>query len=554
MRERLSESLSAFRAVFGNPNLRRVELAWAGSETGKWMYVVAVAVFAYRAGGASAVGLVALIRVFPAAVIAPFAAVLTDRFRRERVMLFADVTRAVALVCAALVVGFSLPSGLVYALAGLVTILSTTFRPAQSALLPAISRSPEELTAANVVMSTIAAVGSFAGPALGGVLLATTSVEAVFSVTAATFALSALQVARIRADAPPARKAEQDVERKLAKEAFAGFSTILAEPKLRLLTGLYCAQTVVAGALGVLIVVASIKLLHLGTSGVGYLNSAFGIGGLVGAALTVALVARQKLASDFAIGTLLWGLPLILIGIFPSSAAALILIGFIGIGDTLVEVAAPTLLQRAVPDEVLGRVFGAVESLIIGAMGIGAIIAPPLVTWIGTRGALIATGCLLPALGLLFWHRLGAIDAAFALPVRQLELLREIAIFAPLPQAQIERVARELVPVHANAGETIVREGESGDRFYIVVDGTVEVSVGGEQVRTLGPGDHFGEIALLRDVPRTATVAAAGDVDLYALDRDEFLASVTGHASSAEAADAVVSQRLAAARTGLAVE
>jgi len=554
VRERLSESLSAFRAVFGNPNLRRVELAWAGSETGKWMYVVAVAVFAYRAGGAGAVGLVALIRVFPAAAIAPFAAVLSDRFRRERVMLFADVSRAVVLVCAALVVAFSLPVGLVYALAGLVTVLSTTFRPAQSALLPTISRSPEELTAANVVMSTIAAIGSFAGPALGGVLLASTSVEAVFSVTAATFLLSALQVARIRSDTPPPRREEREVERRLAKEAFAGFSAILAEPKLRLLTGLYCAQTIVAGALGVLIVVASIKLLGLGTSGVGYLNSAFGIGGLLGAALTVALVARQKLASDFAVGTLLWGLPLILIGIFPSKAAALVLIAFIGIGDTLVEVAAPTLLQRAVPDEVLGRVFGAVESLIIGAMGIGAILASPLVDWIGVRGALIATGCLLPALGLLFWHRLGAIDSAFALPVRQLALLRQIAIFAPLPQAQIERVARELVPLHAVAGEQIVREGETGDRFYIVDEGELEVSVDGAPVRKLGPGDHFGEIALLRDVPRTATVTALGDVDLYALDRDEFLAAVTGHAQSAEAADAVISQRLSTARTGLAVE
>jgi MFS family permease len=513
-----------------------------------------VAVFAYDAGGAAAVGLVALIRVFPAAVIAPFAAVLTDRFRRERVMLFSDLTRALTLVCAALAVVFDFPPGIVYALAGVVTILSTTFRPAQSALLPGISRSPEELTAANVVMSTIAAVGSFAGPALGGILLATTNVETVFSVTAATFLLSAYQVARIRTDAPPAGRKELEADRRLAHEAFAGFSTILKEPKLRLLTGLYCAQTVVAGALGVLIVVASIQLLDLGSSGVGYLNSAFGVGGLLGAALTVALVARQKLASDFAIGTLLWGLPLILIGIFPSPAAALVLIAFIGIGDTLVEVAAPTLLQRAVPDEVLGRVFGAVESLIIGAMGIGAIIAPPLVDWIGTRGALIATGCLLPALGLLFWHRLGAIDEAFALPARQLALLRGIPIFAPLPQAQIERLARELVPVHAHGGEAIVREGEPGDRFYIVSEGTLDVSVDGAHVRTLGPGGHFGEIALLRDVPRTATVAAAGDVELYALDRDEFLASVTGHAPSAEAADAVISQRLAAARTGLAVE
>ena len=554
MKERLAESLRAFRAVFGNPNLRRIELAWAGSETGRWMYVVAVAVFAYDAGGASAVGLVALIRVFPAAAIAPFAAVLTDRFRRERVMLFADVTRALALVGAALVVLFSLPAGIVYALAGVVTILSTTFRPAQSALLPTVSRTPEELTAANVAMSTIAAIGSLAGPAVGGVLLATTSVEVVFLVTAGTFTLSALQVARIRAAAPPVRRPPPGEEGRLAREAFAGFSTILTEPKLRLLTGLYCAQTIVAGALQVLIVVASIQLLGLGNSGVGYLNSAFGVGGLLGAALTVALVARQRLASDFAVGTLLWGLPLILIGIFPSSAAALVMIAFIGIGDTLIEVAAPTLLQRAVPDEVLGRVFGAVEALIIGAMGIGAILAPPLVDALGTRGALIVAGSLLPALGLLFWRRLGTIDAAFALPLRQLGLLREIPIFAPLPQPQLERLARELVPVRAEPGEAVIREGEAGDRFYVVADGELDVSVDEASVAKLGPGDHFGEIALLRDVPRTATVTARTEADLYALERDEFVAAVTGHAPSAEAANSVIAQRLLSARTGLSVE
>jgi len=554
VRERLAESLSAFRAVFRNPNLRRIELAWAGSETGKWMYIVAVAVFAYGAGGTSAVAIVALIRVIPAAVIAPFAAVLTDRFRRERVMLFADVSRAIALVGAALVVVFSLSEVIVYALAGLVTVLSTTFRPAQSALLPSLSRTPEELTAANVAMSTIASVGSFAGPALGGIVLAATNVETVFFATAGTFALSALQVARIRSERPVPKAAVPGEERRIAKEAFAGFSTILTDARLRLLVGLYCAQTVVAGALGVLIVVASIKLLGLGNSGVGYLNSAFGVGGLVGAAVAIVLVARQRLASDFAIGTLLWGVPLILIGIFPSSAAALLLIALIGVGDTLVEVSAPTLLQRAVPDEVLGRVFGAVESLIIGAMGIGAAIAPALVSAFGVRGALIGTGSLLPILGVAFWHRLGAIDKAFALPVRRLALLRASPIFAPLPQAQQERLARELLELRAPAGEAVVREGEAGDRFYVVADGELEVSVDGGTVRTLGPGDHFGEIALLRDVPRTATVTARTDSDLYALERDEFIAAVTGHAPSSEAAEAVVSQRLATARTGLAVE
>ena len=554
MRERLSESLSAFKAVFANPNLRRVELAWAGSETGKWMYVIGVAVFAYDQGGASAVGLVALIRVLSGAITAPFAAVLSDRFRRERVMLFADISRAIVLAGAALVVSFDGPPAVIYALAAVVNALSTTFRPAQSALLPSIARTPEELTAANVTMSTIAAVGLFAGPAVGGLLLGVTDVATLFAITAGTFVLSAVQVARIRADPPPAREREAAAKRHVLREALVGFTTIGSEPRLRLIMGLYSAQTLVAGALGVLVVVASIQLLHFGPAGVGYLNSAFGIGGLIGAGFAVLLVARQRLASDFAIGTLFWGAPLILVGIFPSKPASLILFAFVGVGDTVVEVAAPTLLQRVVPDEILGRVFGVVESLLYASMGVGAILAPVLVDALGTRGALIVSGAFLPALALLAWRRLNAIDKTFTPPVEQLELLGKIPIFAPLPPAELEHLAHELVPLRVSAGDAVVREGEAGDRFYVVRSGELEVSVDGKTVRTLGAGDHFGEIALLRDVPRTATVAARSDVDLYALDRDEFIGSVTGHAPSAEAADAVVMQRLAAARTGLATE
>jgi MFS family permease len=517
------------------------------------MYVVGVAVFAYEQGGASAVGIVALIRVLAGAITAPFAAVLSDRFRRERVMLFADLSRSLVLVLAVLAVSFSLPAAVVYALAALIMALSSTFRPAQSALLPTISRTPEELTAANVTMSTIAAVGIFLGPALGGLLLGATNVETVFAITAGTFLLSAFQVARIRADPPPAREREAATDRNVVQEAFVGFTTIASEPRLRLLMGLYCAQTLVAGALGVLIVVASIRLLHFGSAGVGYLNSAFGIGGLVGAAFAVLLVARQRLASDFALGTLLWGAPLILVGIFPSKVGSLILFAIVGVGDTIVEVAAPTLLQRAVRDEILGRVFGVVESLLYAAMGVGAIVAPALVHAFGTRAALVVSGAFLPVLAILAWPRLIAIDKAFA-PPPHLDVLRKIAIFAPLPPAEQEHLAHELIPLRAAAGEAVVREGESGDRFYVVRSGELAVTVERKAVRTLGPGDYFGEIALLRDVPRTATVTATGDVELYALERDEFIGAVTGHAPSAEAADSVVAQRLATARTGLATE
>src|SRR5919108_3102836 len=543
---RLSESLAAFRSVFSNPGLRRLELAWGASETGKWFYVVALAVFAYDVGGASDVALSYLIRVIPAAVAAPFAGVLADRYSRRLVMLATSLLRAAVLGAAAAAVVGELPAGSVYGLMGLATLLSTAFRPAQAAILPALARTPAELTAANVSASTIASVGSFAGPALGGLLLAGTDVETVFAATGGLFLVSALLVAGVgRGEERP--RAEAGGER-FHKELVAGFATIARDARLRVLVGLYTAQTLVAGALFVLIVVIAKELLDLGDAGVGYLNAAFGVGGFVGTALTVLMVARQRLASGFGVGMLLWGVPLIGIAAWLEPAVAVVLVGVIGVGDLLVEVAAPTLLQRAIPDEVLARVFGAVESLLIAAMGIGALAAPLLIDGLGERGALVATGCFLPALAVLLWRPLRAIDREARVAATEARLLRGVPMFALVPQAALEQLAGRMTRMRVEAGEVVFRQGDPGDRFYVVAEGEVEVSVDRKPVRSQGPGDHFGEIALLRDVPRTATVTATSPTALYALEREDFIAAVTGHPESLEAAEAAVSTRLAAAR------
>jgi len=315
---------------------------------------------------------------------------------------------------------------------------------------------------------------------------------------------------------------------------------------------LYGIQTLVAGALNVLIVVASLELLDLGESGVGFLNSAVGIGGLLGAIAAFALVGRQRLASDFALGLVLWGIPIALIGIFPQPPIALILLAVVGVGNTVVDVAALTLLQRTVPDEVLTRVFGVVQSVFIGTVGLGAILAPLAIEAVGIRWALIITGTLLPLSAGLTWRRIKALDAEVMTPTRELQLLHSISIFTPLPAPALDQLASSLIPVTATAGTEVIRKGDHGDRFYILVSGEVEVVSEEQDASTLGPGDYFGEIALLRDVPRTATVRATTDLQLYALERDEFLSAVTGHPASAEAADAVVASRLAGLRPGLA--
>jgi MFS family permease len=550
LRARLAESLWAFAAVFTNRELRRVELAFAGSELGKWLYLIALAVFAYDAGGAAAVGLVALIRTVPSAVGAPFTALLGDRYDRGRVMLAATVVRVLTMVAAAAVAFSDAPAALVYVLVGVVTLASTAFRPAQAAALPGLARTPEELTAANLASSTIATIAGFVGPAAGGLLVAVTSVEVVFLVTAAVFLWAALLIGRVRAPAPAEPPASSG--RAIIREAGGGFAAIAADRDVRLLMGLYCAQALVGGAFNVLVVVSALELLDLGEAGVGWLNAAFGVGGVLGALVALALLARRRLASDFMFGIVLWGLPLALIGIWPEPALALLLLALVGVGETLVEVAGPTLLQRSVPDRVLARVFGALESLIITAIGVGGILTPLLIELLGIRGALVAAGALLPIVAAVFWRRLTVLDRA-GLPVaREVALLRRVPIFAPLPEATLEQLAAKLIPVRAAVGDEIVSQGDAGDRFYVIGEGTVDVSEDGRPLGVLGPGDSFGEIALVRDVPRTAAVSARSEVELYALERDDFIAAVTGHAPSAEAADAVIAARLGRLRAAAA--
>jgi MFS family permease len=548
LRRRLRESLRAFAAVFHNEDLRRLELAWSGSIIGQWGYEVALAVFAYRAGGATAVGLVALVRLLPAAIVAPFAALLGDRFHRKRIMVAADLARVCAMAGAAAAVFAGAPAVTVYALAAIAAVTGTAFGPAQSALLPSLARSPEELTAANATSTTLESVGFFVGPALGGLLLAFTSVGAVFTLAAALFLWSALVLSRIGSDSRGGPGIEGD---SILREALAGFRAIAAERRLRLLVGLYGAQTLAAGILRVLLVVTALQVLDLGPSGVGFLNSAVGIGALAGMLVMLTLIGTSRLAAVFRLGILLWGVPLALLGIWPSVAAALVLLGILGVGNTLVDVAGLTLLQRAAPDEVRARVFGVLESVFLGTIAIGAILAPLLTNALGARGALVAAGGGLSVLVLLFWRPLSAADATAAVPESTLALLRGIPIFAPLPPMTLEQLASRLLRVHVPAGEIIFRQGDPGDRFYVIGEGEVEIAPDGGPPKTLGRGAYFGEIALLRDVPRTATVTTRTGVELYLLERDVFIAAVTGHAPSAEAADAVIATRLGSAALNL---
>jgi MFS family permease len=542
-RQQLGESLAAFRDNLANPQLRRLQLAGMGSVMGLWAYAVALAVYAYEVGGARAVGLVTLIRAVPAAISAPFTSTLADRLPRVPFMVGTNLGRAASIGGAGAVALAGGADWLVYTLAGLAAILGTAFMPAEAALLPDLARTPNELTAANIVRSTIESVGTFAGPAIGGALLAFWRPGAVMLVAAAAFVWGAALVAMIRPAAAHQEHEHEDAPIGFLRESGAGFLAIVRDQRLRVVVGLYAAQTLLAGALTVLVVVTALDLLNKGNSTVGLLNAAMGVGGVIGALAAFTLIGRKRLASDFGLGIVLWGAPLAAIGVWPRTWVALAALTVAGLGNTLVDVAGLTLLQRTAPPDVIARVFGVLQMILVGTIGLGAALTPVLIDAVGARWSLVVTGAFLPVLAALTWRKLVKIDEESRVP-DELGLLQHIAIFSSLPAPTLERLASELETVAAPAGATVIRQGDHGDRFYVVEAGRLRVSVDGSPGGELGPGDSFGEIALLRDVPRTATVEAETDSRLLALERDAFLDAVTGHPPSARAADAVVGARL----------
>jgi MFS family permease len=538
-----AQVLAALGASVRNPEVRRVQLAWGAAIASEWAHFVALGVFAYEAGGASAVGIAGLVRLLPAAVLAPFAASLGDRFRRERFLLATSLVGAAALggSAAAFFVDAEL---LVYAFAAVLGLATTLIRPTLQALLPSLARTPEELIASNGATSTIEGLGTLIGPVVAGVLVSVADAGVVFAVGAGALLLAAMLLSRVRVEGRidlTVAPGEGDVRRLLA----AGFRTIARTPGARLVVGLIVAQTFVRGCVNVLIVVAAFRVLDAGGDAVGYMTAAIGVGGLVGAVGAMTLGGR-RLAVSFGLALVFWGVPIALIGPWPDLAAAVVLLAIVGAANSVEDVAVFTLLQRLVPDEILTRVLGVVWSLAMGAVALGSIAAPAVVEAIGPRAAFIVVGSILPLLTLATYRRLVEIDRA-VVPAPELDLIEQVPMFAPLSVAAKERVAASLVPQSVRAGELVIRAGETGDSFYIVGAGELDISAEGLHT-TAHRADYFGEIALLRDVPRTATVKAIVDTELYALQRDDFLAAVTGHAAAHAAGEAVAEERLTRTR------
>ena len=532
VRRAVTETIASLRTVAENPSLRRLNLALAGSLIGDWAYATAIVVWAYQEGGATAVGVWAAVRLGLAAVATPFGAVLADRYPRIAVMVTSDLLRAALVLAVAGVLVLDAPSAAVYLLATAASLAGVAFRPAQLALLPSLVRSPSELTAANGVGSTLESLAFFVGPAIGGLLLTFASIPVVLVVNVATFLWSAvlvLSIRRHRAQAPdssgePDEPAVEDTQQQQGfwTETTAGFATVWADRDLRLITVLYCLQTLVAGASIVFEVSIAIDLVGLGPQGVGYLDSVMGIGALVGGLVAVGRAPKGRLARDFGLGVLLWGVPLVLISVWPVAAVAFLAMLLIGLGNPLADVNAVTIQQRLVADSVLGRVFGAVDAVLIAAMALGSLLMPALIALVGLQWSLAVIAAPVIVLTLLAFPRLAQIDGRLREP-DHLGLLGEVSLFQPLQRPELEALALQLAPVVVAAGAGVIAQGDEADRFYLIENGEVDVVVDGAAIGHLSSGDCFGEIGLLRDVPRTASIVATSDCVFQTLSREQFL-------------------------------
>jgi Cyclic nucleotide-binding domain len=513
-------------------------LAYAVFTATQYAVWIAMLVYAYARGGAGTAGAVAVAQLVPAALLAPVAATVADRRSPGGVLVGGYLVQVAGMLATAAAIAMGAPLA-AYAGAVVASAAVATTRPAQTPLVPALVRNAEELTATNVLTGWIESASVVASSAATGVLLVVAGPGWVFAVAGLAGLASVGLAATVRGVRP---LAVDDAVGGLA-ETLAGFRVLARQSAPRLLVALLGAQWVVIGALDILFVILAVDVLHRGQGWVGYLNMAYGLGGVLAGLAGIALVGR-RLVRPILGSVVLMSAALALSALSTSAAATVVLLAVVGGGRAVFNLATRTLLQRAVPAEVVGRVFGVAEGLAMAGLAVGSAIVPLLVAVGGTVAAGLGAAAILPLVALVGGRALSALDAAAHVPIVEIALLRSLRMFNALPAPALEGLARSVEPVALAPGEVLIRQGEHGDHFYAIADGRLEVTIDGTPVAVKVRGDGVGEIGLLYGVPRTATVTAASPVTVFALGREAFLATVAGHAPTARAAAAVADERL----------
>ena len=522
--------------------LVRVVAAYALFILTEYSVWIAMLIFAYSRGGATIAGLVALAQLLPAAVLAPFFAAIADR--RSPVTLLAGgyLVQAAGMAVTAVAVAAGLPL-LAYAAAVVASTAVPTTRPAQSTLIPALSVTPDQLTAANVVVSWVeAAAITLAGLLTGGVIaLGGLAVDFAACAGLGVVALALVRTLRVTTLAGPPQGESSPVLRGLGE----GIQLVAREPRLRLMLTLLTAEGVVVGSLDLLFVILAVTTLDRPQAWAGYLNAAYGVGAVVAALAGVLLIGR-RLGKPILAAALLLSCALAALTAPVGVTGTMALLMLVGAGRAVLDVAARTLLQRSVRAEVIGRVFGLLEGLTMAGIAAGSLLVPALVYLGGGRLALVGVAAVLPLGALVGGKGLFRLDAGTRVPVVEIGLLRAIPLFAELPAPAIEGLAAALTPADMPAGTVLLRQGDPGDAYFVIAAGLLDVTQDGRLLRTCARGEGVGEIALLRAIPRTATVTARTDATVYRLGREPFLTAVLGHAGTQRHAEDIADALLAA--------
>jgi MFS family permease len=532
-------------AALRQPDIRRLELGWGLSLTGTFGYTVSLLAYTYAEGGAGLVAFYGVASTVPGALLTPMLMSLNDRVGSATVLRATTALRTVLVAMSAAAALLGAPPLVAVLLAAAAHALSATFRPTQAAALPWLARTPAELTAATVAATMAENLAALVGPVLAGAVLAVRDAPTGIAVSALCLLLATVSLRHLavpdRARSEPSRPRPG-----LVRDAVAGGVALLRIARPAGIVVLAFAQTFVRGAVLVLTVVLALDTLGLGEQSIGWLSAAIGLGGLVGATAASRAVRLSNLGRCFLAGVAGWGVGVLALSGATSGAVAFAALVVVGIGNAFQDAPAFVLLPRMLGPELAGRALGAFELVVMAGMASGSLVAPLLADLLGVRVALLALGCALLLLAAAYVVPFVTIDRELPQPRAEAALLHEIPLFGPLPVVVIEQLASELEE-HAYAdGEVVVREGDPGDRFYVVTEGTATVSVAGVTRPSLGAGDAFGEIALLRGVPRTATVTAAGPLGAVSLARDRFLGEVSGNRVSAEQAETLAQRRLAA--------
>jgi MFS family permease len=557
--------ISVFRAALENPVLRRVGFAYAlfgAAEFGVWITLL---VFAYGHGGPTSSMWMVLVQLVPCVALSPFLGALADRQRPSRVLCVGYGLQTLSMGAVAVAIAFGTPV-VVFVLAPLTSLSFTVTRPPQAALLPAIVRTPDELTAANVMTGWTDAAAALVGPAVVGLLLTWRGPGLAVAAMAGMTAISTFLVVRVHGPAAAISSAvvpsdgdicgEGDGSRgdtrtrvgrafaSIRRGASSNLLMTVRNPQIRVLLALHTFYFVLIGALDLLCVILAVDYLHMGPGGPGFLNAALGGGALLAGFVTAFLVGRRHLANTLTITLSIAVVALALIGAIPSVAPAILLIGTVGLAGAVFDVTSRTLLQRSAPSDALAGSFSILEALMDAGLALGAILVRVAIAIGGLKAALFAPAVVALLLIAGLWRRIRKVDASATVPQVEIQLLRSISIFAALPAPSLEGIARDLDPLTVPQGTVVIKEGDRGDCYYAIAHGELAVSRDGRLLRSVSRCDGFGEIALIRDVPRQATVTAITDASLYTLDREIFVQAVTGHATAASAVGRVISDHL----------